>query len=199
MDTIRFFDILFAVIGLIVLSPLFIIIALCIKLTSAGPVFFRQVRVGRFGKDFRLFKFRSMYVNAEAKGQLTVGGRDSRISTVGYYLRKFKLDELPQFINVLLGDMSFVGPRPEVRKYVDLYTEDQRKVLTVLPGITDYASIEYRNENELLSKAVNPEQFYITDIMPRKIELNYRFINERSLGKYFYILLTTVITAIKGK
>lgn len=199
MDTIRFFDILFAVIGLIVLSPLFIIIALCIKLTSAGPVFFRQVRVGRFGKDFRLFKFRSMYMNAEAKGQLTVGGRDNRISTVGYYLRKFKLDELPQFINVLLGDMSFVGPRPEVRKYVDLYTEDQRKVLTVLPGITDYASIAYRNENELLSKAANPEQFYITDIMPRKIELNYRFINERSLGKYFYILLTTVVTAIKGK
>lgn len=199
MDTIRFFDILFALIGLIVLAPFFLIIALCIKLSSAGPVFFRQLRVGQFGKDFKLYKFRSMYINAEFKGQLTVGGRDSRISPVGYYLRKFKLDELPQFINVLLGDMSFVGPRPEVRKYVDLYNENQRKVLNVLPGITDYASIAFRNENELLSKAVNPEEFYISDIMPQKIELNYKFINERNLKNYFYILLTTAVTAIKGK
>jgi lipopolysaccharide/colanic/teichoic acid biosynthesis glycosyltransferase len=199
MDSIRFFDVLFALLGLIILSPIFLVIALCIKISSKGPVFFRQTRVGLNGKDFRLYKFRSMYVNAEAKGQLTVGGKDNRINPVGYFLRKYKLDELPQFINVLTGNMSFVGPRPEVRKYVDLYTVEQRKVLSVLPGITDNASLEYRNENELLSKAANPEEFYIAEIMPRKIELNYKFIDHRSLKSYFSILFLTVWSAIKGK
>jgi lipopolysaccharide/colanic/teichoic acid biosynthesis glycosyltransferase len=199
MDSIRFFDVLFALLGLVILSPIFLVIALCIKISSKGPVFFRQTRVGLDGKDFRLYKFRSMYVNAEAKGQLTVGGKDNRINPVGYFLRKYKLDELPQFINVLTGDMSFVGPRPEVRKYVDLYTAEQRKVLSVLPGITDNASLEYRNENDLLSKAANPEEFYIAEIMPRKIELNYKFINQRSLKSYFSILFLTVWSAIKGK
>ena len=196
---IRFFDILFALLGLVILSPVFIIIALCIKLSSAGPVFFKQTRVGKNNIDFNLFKFRSMAQNAELKGQLTVGGKDSRITTVGYYLRKFKLDELPQFLNVLFGDMSFVGPRPEVRKYVDLYNEHQKKVLLVLPGITDYASVAFRNENELLAKAENPELFYIQEVMPKKIDLNFKFINSKSIKTYFFILFSTVITTIKGK
>ncbi|MBC7587214.1 MAG: sugar transferase [Chitinophagaceae bacterium] len=199
MDGIRFFDLFFAIVGLILLSPLFLILALCIKVSSKGPVFFKQDRVGKNGQIFKLYKFRSMYVNAEAKGQLTVGGNDSRINPVGLLLRKYKLDELPQFINVLTGDMSFVGPRPEVKKYVDLYTSEQLKVLNVLPGITDYASLEYRNENELLLQAKNPEKFYIDEIMPRKIELNYKFIDNRNFKNYFSILFLTIWTSIKGK
>lgn len=199
MDSIRFFDLLFALIGLIILLPLFIIIALCIKISSKGPVFFKQVRVGKNNIDFKLYKFRSMYVSAESKGQLTVGGRDNRITPIGYYIRKFKIDELPQFINVLLGEMSFVGPRPEVRKYVNLYTAEQLTVLNVLPGITDYASITFRNENELLEKAANPEEYYIQEIMPQKIALNRKFIAQRTLKNYFSILIATVITAVKGK
>lgn len=199
MDAIRFFDTVFALIGLIVLFPIFLIIALCIKIGSKGPVFFKQTRVGKNRVDFKLFKFRSMSINAEAKGQLTVGGKDNRINPVGYFLRKYKLDELPQLINVLIGEMSLVGPRPEVKKYVDLYSEEQLKVLNVLPGITDYASLAYRNENELLSKASNPEQFYIEEIMPRKIELNYKFIQNRNFSNYFSILFQTVWVAIKGK
>ena len=199
MDAIRFFDFFFAMIGLALLIPFLLIIALCIKISSKGPIFFKQDRVGKYGQLFKLYKFRSMYVNAEAKGQLTVGGNDSRINPVGLLLRKYKLDELPQFINVLTGDMSFVGPRPEVKKYVDLYTSEQLKVLNVLPGITDYASLEYRNENELLLQAKNPEEFYIQEIMPRKIELNYRFIDNRSFKNYFSILFLTIWAAIKGK
>jgi lipopolysaccharide/colanic/teichoic acid biosynthesis glycosyltransferase len=140
-----------------------------------------------------------MYTDTEKKGQLTVGGRDPRITSVGYFLRRFKIDELPQFLNVLKGEMSFVGPRPEVRKYVSLYTLKQMEVLSVLPGITDLASIEFRNENELLAKADDPEKFYIQVVMPRKIELNYRFIEHRNLKNYFTILFTTVATAVKGK
>ncbi len=199
MDAIRFFDVLFAIVGLVILSPFFLIIALCIKIGSRGPIFFRQNRVGKDRKDFRLYKFRSMSINAENKGQLTVGGNDNRINRVGYFLRKYKLDELPQLINVLIGEMSLVGPRPEVRKYVDLYSEEQLQVLKVLPGITDYASLEYRNENQLLSTAIDPERFYINEIMPRKIELNYRFISNRNFKNYFSILFLTVWTAIKGK
>jgi len=188
---IRFFDILFALLGLILLSPVFIIIAICIKLGSKGPVFFRQVRIGKDGKEFGLYKFRSMYVDAEKRGQLTVGGKDSRITPMGYYIRKFKIDELPQFINVLKGEMSFVGPRPEVKRYVDLYTPEQREVLKVRPGITDLASVVYRNENELLASAADPEQFYIEEVMPRKIELNRKYINNRNLYTYFSILFQT--------
>jgi len=199
MDSIRCLDFLFALIGLIILAPFFLIIALLIKLTSKGSIFFRQVRVGKNNHDFKLYKFRTMKVDAEAKGQLTVGGRDSRITSVGFYLRKFKLDELPQFINVLKGEMSFVGPRPEVRKYVDFYTSNQMQVLSVLPGITDLASVEFRNENELLAQAENPEQYYIDVIMPEKIKLNQVFINNRTLKNYFSILFSTVITSIKGK
>ncbi len=199
MNSIRFFDILLAMLGVVILLPLFILIALCIKISSKGSVFFNQTRVGKNNIDFKLFKFRTMYVQAEAKGQLTVGGRDSRITKVGYYLRKFKLDELPQFFNVLLGQMSLVGPRPEVRKYVNFYTAEQVKVLDVLPGITDYASIAFRNENDLLEKATNPEEYYIKEIMPKKIELNKQFIEQRTLKNYFSILFATILTSVKGK
>lgn len=199
MDSIKCFDILFAVIGIIIFFPFLLIIAILIKLTSKGTVFFKQTRVGKNNEDFKLFKFRTMKTDAEAKGQLTVGGRDNRITTIGYYLRKFKLDELPQFFNVLLGEMSFVGPRPEVRKYVNFYNDEQRKILEVLPGITDKASIEFRNENELLASANNPEQFYIEVIMPQKIKLNQQFIQNRNLKNYFTILFLTFLTSVKGK
>lgn len=199
MDKLRLLDFVFSTVGIIVLSPLFILIALLIKFTSAGSVLFKQQRVGKNGKDFTLLKFRTMQVNAEAKGQLTVGGKDSRITKVGYYLRKYKLDELPQLINVFIGNMSLVGPRPEVRKYVNFYTAEQQKVLLVLPGITDYASIAFRNENELLANAENPEKYYIDTIMPAKIELNKKFIDNRSIKSYFEILIVTVVSSAKGK
>lgn len=199
MDRIRFFDIFFSIFGIIILLPFFIIIALCIKLTSKGSIIFSQIRVGKNNTDFMLYKFRTMYVQAEAKGQLTVGGRDNRITNIGFYLRKFKLDELPQLFNVLFGKMSLVGPRPEVRKYVSLYTIEQQNVLKVLPGITDYASLEFRNENDLLAKAKNPEEYYINEIMPKKIELNKKFIENRNIKNYFLILLKTIKTAVKGE
>jgi len=189
---IRLFDIFFSFIGLFILFPFFVLISICIKLTSSGPVFFIQKRVGKDNIDFRLMKFRTMKVDADKKGLLTVGGRDPRITRVGYFLRKFKLDELPQLINVHFGDMSLVGPRPEVRKYVDLYTEEQKKVLTVLPGITDNASLEYFNENELLAKSSDPEQTYIKEIMPAKLALNMKFINDPGLGSYFRIIFKTI-------
>jgi lipopolysaccharide/colanic/teichoic acid biosynthesis glycosyltransferase len=160
----RLFDIFCSSIGLIILSPILLLLALLIKLESKGPVFFLQTRVGLNNTDFKLFKFRSMFMDAEKRGQLTVGMRDPRITRMGYYLRKFKLDELPQLLNVIKGDMSLVGPRPEVRKYVNLYNTKQMQVLTVRPGITDYASIKFINENELLAQANDPEAFYIRDI-----------------------------------
>jgi len=189
---IRFFDILFSVCGLLVCLPLFMVIALCIALDSRGGVFYSQPRVGRNNKDFRLLKFRSMRVDSDKKIGLTIGARDSRITRVGYYLRRFKLDELPQLVNVLKGEMSLVGPRPEVRKYVDMYTAEQRKVLDVKPGITDYASLEYINENEILGKSAHPEKDYIDIIMPAKLALNMRFINDPSLGNYFRVLGLTL-------
>lgn len=195
---IRILDILFSLLGLIVLAPVLVLLACIIRASSRGPVFYMQKRVGKNGKDFRLFKFRSMHVNADQKGLLTVGGKDSRITKVGYFLRKYKLDELPQLFNVLAGDMSVVGPRPEVRKYVDLYNDEQRKVLNVLPGITDYASIAFRNENELLGRSPNPEQLYITEILPKKIELNFSYINDRSMKKYFTIIFQTIVSSVKS-
>ena len=190
---IRLFDLIFSVIGLIILSPLFLLVMLWIVIDSRGPVFYRQVRVGRNGIDFRLFKFRSMRVNADKAGLLTVGGRDNRITNAGYYLRKFKIDELPQLLNVLKGEMSLVGPRPEVRKYVDLYTPDQQKVLQVRPGITDMASIAYKNENELLAKSADPEKTYIEEVMPEKLKLNMVYINDPSLINYLKIIVKTII------
>lgn len=187
----RIFDIFCSFIGLILLSPLFIIICLLVGLTSKGGIFYLQTRVGKNSRDFKLFKFRTMHTNSDKKGLLTVGGRDPRITAIGYYLRKYKLDELPQLLNVFFGSMSLVGPRPEVRKYVDLYNEEQKKVLLVKPGITDYASLEYFSENELLAKSSKPEETYINEIMPAKLELNKKYILEHSLLTDIKIIFNT--------
>ena len=194
---IRFFDFILSLVGLVVLAPIFIVLAIWIKIDSKGPVFYKQVRVGQNGIDFGLFKFRSMVVDADKKGLITVGGRDPRITRSGYFIRKYKLDELPQLINVLVGDMSLVGPRPEVRKYVDLYTDEQQKVLSVKPGITDYASIEYMDENEILGKSSDPEKTYIEDIMPEKIKYNMKYINNKNLFEYFKIIFLTVLKIVR--
>lgn len=176
----RIFDIVASGIGLILLSPLFVILAIWIKCDSIGPVFYKQVRVGRNNMDFQLFKFRSMRVGSDKKGLITVGGHDPRITRSGYYIRKYKLDEFPQLINVFKGDMSWVGPRPEVRKYVDMYTEEQMHVLDVRPGITDLASIRYRNENELLERVNDPDKYYVEVIMPDKLRINLEYVARHS-------------------
>jgi len=175
----RFTDLCIAVPVLIVLSPFMVVIALVVLFSGKGGILYRQKRVGRYNSDFTMFKFRTMFTGAEAGGLLTVGGRDPRVTPVGYWLRKYKLDELPQLFNVVAGQMSIVGPRPEVRRYVALYSPGQMKVLDVKPGITDPASIEFIDENELLSHAVNPDETYINEVMPRKLEINLRYI-ERS-------------------
>lgn len=174
----RFFDIVASGCGLLVLLPLFLVIAIWIKLDSKGPVFYRQVRVGRHNKDFRIIKFRSMCVGADKGSLVTIGGRDPRITRSGYFIRKYKLDELPQLINVFIGQMSIVGPRPEVRHYVDYWTKEQLHVLDVRPGITDPASIKFRNENELMEKADNPENYYINVIMQEKIRLYLEYVGK---------------------
>ena len=176
----RIFDIVASGIGLILLSPLFVILAIWIKCDSIGPLFYKQVRVGRNNMDFQLFKFRSMRVGSDKKGLITVGGHDPRITRSGYYIRKYKLDEFPQLINVFKGDMSLVGPRPEVRKYVDMYTEEQMHVLDVRPGITDLASIRYRNENELLERVNDPDKYYVEVIMPDKLRINLEYVARHS-------------------
>ena len=176
----RIFDIVASGIGLILLSPLFVILAIWIKCDSIGPVFYKQVRVGRNNMDFQLFKFRSMRVGSDKKGLITVGGHDPRITRSGYYIRKYKLDEFPQLINVFKGDMSLVGPRPEVRKYVDMYTEEQMHVLDVRPGITDLASIRYRNENERLERVNDPDKYYVEVIMPDKLRINLEYVARHS-------------------
>ena len=176
----RAFDIVASGLGLLFLSPLFLILAVWIKLDSKGPVFYRQIRVGRNNRDFQLFKFRSMRVGADKQGLITVGGRDPRITRSGYFIRKYKLDQFPQLINVFVGDMSLVGPRPEVRKYVDMYTPEQMKVLSVRPGITDLASIRYRNENELLEQADDPDQYYEQVIMQDKLRINLEHVANHS-------------------
>ena len=194
---IRFFDFILSLVGLVVLVPIFIILAIWIKIDSTGPVFYKQVRVGQNGIDFGLFKFRSMVVDADKKGLITVGGRDPRITRSGYFIRKYKLDELPQLINVLVGDMSLVGPRPEVRKYVELYTDEQQKVLSVKPGITDYASIEYMDENEILGKSNDPEKTYIEEIMPEKIKYNMKYIQNKNVSEYFKIIFLTLLKIVR--
>lgn len=188
----RLFDIFFSSIGIIILSPILLFIGLWVLLDSPGGVFFRQVRVGKNGTNFRLFKFRSMRVGSEAKGQLTVGAADSRITPSGLFIRKYKVDELPQLLNVLIGDMSLVGPRPEVPRYVAMYNAEQRRVLEVRPGITDFASIEYVNENELLAKAAEPEKMYIEEIMPAKLKLNLKYIQEQGLATDLSIIFNTL-------
>lgn len=194
---IRFFDLFFSIMGTVILFPFFILIASIIKLNSRGPVFFKQIRVGRFNRDFSLLKFRTMHVNSDKLGLLTVGGRDRRITSVGYFLRKYKLDELPQLINVIKGDMSIVGARPEVRKYVNLYTPEQLKVLDTRPGITDFASIKYSNENEILERAKDPEEYYIKKVMPDKILLNMQFINAPYVATYFKVIFLTFLKIIR--
>lgn len=177
----RLFDIFFSLLGILILFPLLFIISVIVLMSSCGGVFYIQKRVGKNGIDFSLIKFRTMQTGSDQKGLLTVGGRDPRITSIGFFLRKYKLDELPQLINVFLGDMSLVGPRPEVRKYVLLYNHEQLNVLSVRPGITDFASIEYIDENEILGKAADPEAAYIYEIMPAKLKLNLRYIQEQSL------------------
>lgn len=194
---IRFFDFILSLVGLVVLAPILVVLAIWIKIDSKGPVFYKQVRVGQNGIDFGLFKFRSMVVDADKKGLITVGGRDPRITRSGYFIRKYKLDELPQLINVLVGDMSLVGPRPEVRKYVDLYTDEQQKVLSVKPGITDYASIEYMDENEILGKSSDPEKTYIEEIMPEKIKYNMKYIQNKNVSEYFKIIFLTLLKIVR--
>lgn len=193
----RLFDILFSGCGLLMLSPLFIVVAIWIKLDSKGPVFYRQTRVGRGNKDFRLYKFRSMRVDADKQGLLTVGGHDSRVTRSGYFIRKYKLDELPQLINVFVGDMSLVGPRPEVRRYVDMYSEEQLHVLDVRPGITDAASIKYRNENDLLAAAADPEKYYIEVIMPDKLSINLEYVQHHSLLNDLKLIFKTFNAIIR--
>lgn len=188
----RLFDITASFFGILILSPLLISIGLWVGLSSKGGVFYKQIRVGKNNKDFKLYKFRSMRVNSDKQGLLTVGSKDSRITKAGYFIRKYKIDELPQLINVLKGDMSFVGPRPEVRRYVDLYSEEQMKVLSVRPGITDPASIKYRNENDILSSASNPEEYYIQHIMPDKLKINIDYINNRTFIKDIKIIFQTI-------
>ena len=190
---IRFFDIIFSALGLVVLAPVFAVISLKIRLGSKGGSFYIQERIGKDGKAFGLYKFRTMRIGADNEGLLTVGEHDQRITRIGHFLRKTKIDELPQLLNVLKGEMSLVGPRPEVRKYVELYTEAQRKVLSVRPGITDYASIEYVNENELLSQADDPERTYIEKVMPDKIKLNMRYLEHYTVSEYFKIIFLTLI------
>ena len=194
----RLMDIVVSGGALLVLWPLLLIAALAIKLDDPGPVFYRQVRIGKDGKPFRIFKFRTMVTDADKKGlQITVG-RDNRITRVGAFLRRTKLDELAQLLNVFIGEMSFVGPRPEVPKYVDLYTPYQRQVLLVRPGITDYASIAYRNENDMLAGADDPERLYIDVIMPDKIKLNMKYLHEISPLADIRLMVSTVIAVIRG-
>ena len=193
MITKRFFDLFFTIPGLMLLMPLFIIIAVWIRADSPGPVFFRQERVGRKGKLFYIYKFRTMCVNAEAKGRLVTVADDPRITSSGAFLRKYKLDELPQLFNVLLGEMSLVGPRPEVPRYVALYPNDIRQiVLSVPPGITDYASIEYKDENVILGMAADPDRAYIEEVMPIKLSHYKRYVAERSILKDLLIILKTI-------
>lgn len=192
----RIFDFVCSGIGLIILSPVLIIIAIMIKKGSDGPVFFKQIRVGKDGKNFEILKFRTMVVNAEKLGRQITVGNDNRITKVGGFLRKYKLDELPQLINVFKGDMSLVGPRPEVPRYVEMYTKEQRKVLNVKPGITDLASLRYKDENELLGKAENPDEFYINTIMPDKLALNLEYINKSNVFYDIYIIITTIIKCL---
>ncbi|WP_031443324.1 sugar transferase [Arenibacter algicola] len=188
----RSFDILSSGLGLLLISPILLIVSLAITLSSKGGVFYKQSRVGLNGVNFNILKFRTMFTGSDKKGLLTVGDRDPRVTPVGYYLRKYKLDELPQLINVLLGDMSLVGPRPEVSKYVNLYSKEDRVVLSIKPGITDYASIYFRNENEILNSSSNPEKKYIEEVMPLKLELNKKYIREKGLLTDLKIIFMTL-------
>ena len=192
----RIFDIILSLFGLIILLPFMLIIAIFIKLDSKGPVFFKQLRVTKNGREFKIFKYRTMRVGSDKYSQITVG-KDDRITKIGSFLRKYKLDEIPQLINVLIGDMSLVGPRPEVPKYVALYTDEQKEILKVRAGITDYASIEFSNENDLLALEEDPEKAYIEKVMPKKIELNKKYLSEISVLMDIKIILLTIKKILK--
>ena len=192
----RIFDITLSLFGLIILLPFMLIIAILIKIDSKGSVFFKQIRVTKNGREFKIFKYRTMRVGSDKYSQITVG-KDGRITKIGSFLRKYKLDEIPQLINVLIGDMSLVGPRPEVPKYVALYTDEQKEILKVRAGITDYASIEFSDENDLLASEEEPEKAYIEKIMPKKIELNKKYLSEISILTDIKIILLTIKKILK--
>ncbi len=192
----RLFDLVISSLGLIALSPLLLLTALLIKFDSKGRVLYSQERVGKGGRLFKLLKFRTMVVNADKEAAITVGRRDPRITKIGYYLRKYKLDELPQLINVLIGEMSLVGPRPELKKFVDLYSREQRRVIEVKPVITDYASIEFRNENQLLEGKPDPIAFYIKEVMPQKLLLNLKYMENQSIWTDCKIIMRTILLVL---
>lgn len=192
----RIFDFLLSLFGIIILSPIFIIVSIAIKLDSKGRILFLQKRVGRYGKEFNIYKFRTMVTDAEKLGKQITVGKDNRITKVGAFLRKFKIDELPQLFNVLKGDMSLVGPRPEVPKYVALYNKEQRKVLDIRPGITDMASLRYKDENDILGKVDNPEEYYINVIMKDKLKLNLEYIEKSNIFFDIYLIFKTIIKCI---
>lgn len=194
----RLFDIFVSTLVLMLFLPIGILISVAILIESPGGIFFRQIRIGKDGAAFHLFKFRSMYVNTGKRGNLTVGMNDSRITKVGLFIRKYKLDEFPQFLNVLRGEMSIVGPRPEVKEYVSLYTAEQRKVLQVKPGITDYASLEYFDESRLLGESLNPKETYIRDIMPAKLKLNQKYLDNPGLLQDLKIMYLTFCKMLKS-
>jgi lipopolysaccharide/colanic/teichoic acid biosynthesis glycosyltransferase len=193
---IRFFDLFLSLIAIVLSLPVSLAIILVNFFETGGRPFFTQKRVGRYGVLFSLIKFRTMYPDSDSKGPITIGNKDTRVTRFGYFLRKFKLDEIPQLWNVIKGEMSLVGPRPELLEYVLLYTDEQKEVLTVMPGITDYASLEYINESEILYKSSDPHKAYLEEIMPRKIELNKKFISNPSLSNYFRILILTLDSLI---
>ena len=190
----RLFDVVFSVIGLILLLPVLLLISILIKLDSKGPVLFIQGRVGKNNEDFNIYKFRTMRVQSDIKGLLTLGNNDSRITKMGYFLRRYKIDEFPQLINILKGDMSFVGPRPELRYYVNFYNEDDMNIFKVRPGIAGLASLKYRNEVELLKAAKDPEEFFIKTIIPDKLNYNKEYISKRN---FFFDLKLIGLTIVK--
>jgi len=192
----RVFDLIIAIVVLIVFLPLFLIVSILIMMESKGGIFFKQKRIGKDLIPFNILKFRTMYVNAEAKGKLTVGSKDSRITKIGFWIRKYKIDELPQFINVAKGEMSIVGPRPEVSKYVNLYSNIQKKVLSIKPGITDYASLKYFEENKLLGESLNPEETYVKEIMPEKLKINLEYLEKNSFKNDLIIIWKTFLRII---
>ncbi|WEK21281.1 MAG: sugar transferase [Candidatus Pedobacter colombiensis] len=188
----RIFDFMVSLIGIMLLMPILLIISLLIWMDSKGDIFYKQTRVGLNKVDFKLLKFRTMFCGAESSGLLTIGDHDKRITRIGFWLRKYKIDELPQLFNILKGDMSFVGPRPEVNKYVELYDSIQQRVLSVKPGITDWASIQFVNEPQLLASSKNPEVFYIENIIPYKIMQNLKYIDHNNLWIDIKIILLTI-------
>jgi lipopolysaccharide/colanic/teichoic acid biosynthesis glycosyltransferase len=193
----RIFDVISSVLLLLIVWPFMLIIGVAIIIESRGGFIYKQQRVGRNNCDFVLFKFRTMFINSDTNGLLTVGNRDARVTKIGYYLRKYKLDELPQFFNIIEGDMSVVGPRPEVRKYVVLYSDEEKKVLTVRPGLTDYASLAYINENEILAAATDPEQAYIQQVMPEKLQLNLKYIENQSFTEDIKLIFKTLVSIVR--